>query len=295
MNGSKILQKLLLEFCSNPENFWGENTRQLKKFKNRHSSLLNFYNYSQENLVDFILSAAAIRVKEKVPTLYIPSFGSSGSHLVQDILANFQNSIPLGEVYIAPTLVEKVSTMDQTFKRIFIEAYCLLYSGSLQNTFKLVPIINTAHKPSLLHFGDFSSCYRSCLLVRDPLQIVISRTFRKDEFRSYMHKKGISDLDYMKENIDKTKRFFRAALNFKHEFSVKYEDIVCESNDAINSLLEFTNMRGEIDKMKMSFSHSLHGSDKTNLFKGERKVIDESYLSYIKNELHDLRTVLGYL
>lgn len=54
-------------------------------------------------------------------------------------------------------------------------------------------------------------------MIRDPVDIVISRTFRKQEFCAYLGHDCSSDVDYAKHNVERVKKFFNAAMKDKHD------------------------------------------------------------------------------
>lgn len=197
-------------------------------------------------------------------------------------------------MYIAPKLIELVQGVDEYSKKLFLEAYSLLHCADSSNLYKNVPIVNTVHKPSLQYFSTFTNAYRSCLIIRDPVDIVISRTFRKDEYRSYLNKDTVSDLDYLKDNITKTKSFFKSAINFNHEFILRYEDIISQPAIAANTLCNILDRPTKLEDMMDAISYSLTESTNANIYVGEKIKVESHFIDFATSELSQIRKSLGY-
>lgn len=288
------VKDFLTEYIRNPELYWRGNTRQVSKTLRRFNYISKHYGFDEKSIVSIVISLAEQRINNNTLTIYFPSFGSSGSHLVQDIVANFTPIIPLGELYIAPELIELMQELDEYSKKLFLEAYSLLHCADSSNLYKNVPIVNTVHKPSLQYFSAFSSAYRSCLIIRDPVDIVISRTFRKDEYRSYLNKDTVSDLDYLKDNITKTKSFFKSAINFNHEFILRYEDIISQPEIAAHTLCDILDRPNKLEDMMNAISYSITESTNTNIYVGEKIKVESHFIEFATSELSQIRKSLGY-
>lgn len=287
------LEILLNDFLENLDFYWNNNQRQIKKTFNRVSVIKKQYGWANKDLVFYSLSVADYRILNGLPTIYVSSFGSSGSHLLQNVFVEIKRSIPLGEVYIAPGLVQKVQSLSDDDKLRFMESYHLIHCGQANNFFCNGPIINTVHKANLQYFSDWTSKYKSCFLLRNPIDLVISRTFRKGEYRGYLHPEGISDKAYLEENIRKTKRFYNSAFKFPYDERVKFEDMIENKrpfHESLTNLLSDEN----IESVQLLVDRSIDNGGKTNKFSGEKKEIPSEYLDIAKSQLQDVVLESGY-
>ncbi|MBS9402919.1 hypothetical protein KG088_04690 [Halomonas sp. TRM85114] len=285
---------LLSDFLENLDYYWCGNRRQVKKTSNRVSKINDFYGWSKDELVFFSLSAAKNRIYNNYQTVYISSYGSSGSHLLQSIMSEAKRSIPLGEVYIAPNIINKVQDLSDSDKNKFMEAYHLIHCGAASNFFCNGPIINTAHKANLQYFSEWTIHYNSCFLLRNPVDLVISRTFRKSEYKEYLHPEGISNKEYLNENIRKTERFYNSALRFPYDEKIKFEDII-ENNERFHkSLANIIGGRVDLEKLPFLVEQSINNGKKTNKHSGAKEEIPKEYIRMSKTNLKNVVLKAGY-
>jgi len=291
---SPALHDLVLDFITNTQEYWGSNERQLKKFLTRKERLKLAKGWSDSQLCLNILSISNNRIKNSARTIYLPSFGSSGSHLLQKVIELSIPSNPLGEVYIAPGVIDKVEKLPQEDKSVFIEAYNLLHTADVSQLNEFNSIINTAHSPVLSKFSLWTANYLSMLILRDPVSLVISRTFRKDEYRNYILGSK-DDAEYLQENIDKTIRFYQSASNFNFDSQIRFEDIVsCNNNavEAIQKLLKEYEIDDEI--IIQSMEEAVNGDKHTNKYDGVKIAIPEDLKREAENQLKALKSNFYY-
>lgn len=192
---------LLRKFLFNIDEFWEGNRRQAEKSRKRLDAITNFYSHDRDQCLGFLSRIADERLNSNRRTLYLPSFGASGSHLVQHIVATSTNAITLGEVYMPPMAERHALELDGQERVKFMEMYHLASTSTPWMIPSRGTIVNTAHKAKLQFFSENTAKFSSVLIMRDPCDIAISRTYRKGEYRSYLGKDSISDDDYLSENI----------------------------------------------------------------------------------------------
>lgn len=262
------LEKTLIDYINNPIDFWEGNTRQAGKSINRFSQLVDYYSWPTEYLVRLIIAAARERVNANVPTIYISSFGSSGSHLLQHVLVNALGFIGLGEIYLPPKFEQKMGESDKETNKLLIECYHLIHSIPV-DVFSKKQIINTAHKAKLQGFSENTNYFKSALLVRNPIDLTISRTFRKNEYREYLNKGKTSDEDYFFENLMKTKKFYKAALNHSYDQYFTYEELLSCNYELVSRITDLANSQecssevyeSLVDAVNVGASNKYNGPD----------------------------------
>ena len=84
---------------------------------------------------------------------------------------------------------------------------------------------NTAHLPDLAVYTRNDLPSRKVLLIRDPVEIVLSRTLRKPAFRRYLGRETTDDARYLRENIVQVGRFYRKVEPEGYDLVVRYEDL----------------------------------------------------------------------
>lgn len=282
----KYVRKVVGSFVESPENYWQQNSRQLKKSSNRIIRLLNYYGWSAESLVEFILCLAEERIKNNAKTIYLSSFGSSGSHLLQHVLIESFGMIGLGEIYLPQPLEKILKEADLVSRQVLLECYHLLHSPP-ENIFKNKPIVNTAHKATLQTFSSSTALFTPVFIVRNPVELAISRSFRKDEYRNYLGKADVSNEEYLKENIEKTKRFYQSALKYPYEYYLFFEDVTKNQEKVAKTLSFISEKEGDESIVLESLRKALKEGS-TNKYSGPKTVVPESLVSLAEGELKEI-------
>lgn len=278
--------RLLLDFVFEIEFYWQGNTRQAEKAKSRIAEIQNFYGWSRSALINILVSVANERIFNRSNTLYLPSFGSSGSHLLQHVLKSSYGMIALGEVYLPPlmgtALRENLSNAD---RNVVIEVFHLLH-GHPKSIFSDREIVNTAHYPDLGEFKDFTKRFKKALILRSPVDVMISRTFRKNEYREYLGKSDTSDFDYLKENVGKAKKFYTTALDSDFDEHFFYEDMLATNQSFAKAIVSFVGRGSEniiLRELKSAIDESA-----SNKYKGPPIQPPNDCVAYAESELSDI-------
>lgn len=176
--------------------------------------------------IERILALAAERLEEGGPTLYLNNTGSSGSHWLMAMLREGAGILGQGEIYVPlPFLYGRIEPLVRPEKALFLQAVYLarLLTGTPGD--RRASLANTAHLPDLAAYTRNDLRARRVLLVRDPVEIVLSRTLRKPQFRAASGWTEADDVRYLRENIRRVRRFLAAAGREDYDLRVRYEDL----------------------------------------------------------------------
>lgn len=289
------MEALLKDFIDAPNKYWKDNPRQQTKFRKRTKAIKSLYSWSDDDMRFFVVKAAKWRLTNRHFTAYIPSHGSSGSHLVQKILDKCVPTHPLGEVYLPPELTPKIDELGPAQASLMVEAYNLLHTTSPSRLFSPCLIVNTAHYSNLQEYSRWTRHFRSMLIIRHPVDLVVSKTFRKPEYRRYSGHSNTDDWEYLNLNIDNTLRFYESALDTGYQRIVKFEDVIGDAKAVvppISSLLEGYGV--DAGQIVQAVNSSANSGQDTNKYSGEVPTVDRAYADYAANRLTDITERLGY-
>lgn len=280
--------ELLYDYLSYPDKYWGDNDRQLAKSKARMKLCLQYYGFNKKQLVNFLVRVSEERIRNECTTLYLPSFGSSGSHLFQHVISLAVPTIKLGEVYIPDLFESNLSKLPREDRFLFMEMYNLASSSTPWMIPSRGVLINTAHKAKLQFFSENTKKYRSMLICRNLVDLVISRTFRKNEFRKYIGKHEVEDWEYLEDNIKKTINFYKGALSYNFDGYLRFEDFFDPNlgheriSNSISGVLEVFNKKMAV---KDAIPVALSDDKETNKFSGDRVEVPDRYIEHAKERL----------
>ena len=205
-------------YLRRPRDFWPEGRRQPEILEERR--------VEPESIIRLAETRRAVRPS----TVFIVNCGSSGSHWFEFLMTASSRIAPCGEVYLPRLDVDDPASMWDAVHLAHADAPTV---DSI--------LVNSAHqwRPS-----NESSPARTLLLVRDPVDIALSRTFRKPELREQSHA-DTSDDDYLDLNCDVVARFFTTAAARRRppDEVVRYEDlradpvaVVCSAMSRIDAV-----------------------------------------------------------
>ena len=280
--------ELITDFLSNMEVYWGGNQRQLKKSIGRVNRMRKFHAWTNADLARQMAVLADQRLAKKSRTLYLSSFGSSGSHLIQYALSMTASCLPLGEVYLAPRLELMLQELSDEEKYKSIEMYHLVHSTAPEWLTSQCAIINTAHRAKLQVFSECTYEFSSAFIFRDPVQLALSRAFRKGEYRNYLGKESTTDLEYLTENIEKTIKFYELALRYDYDEFLFFEDVQSNRDRLAESLSNLLGAPMLKDEFNSNLLMALDNGSSTNKFSGEDKSDSGQYLEYTTEKLTPL-------
>jgi hypothetical protein len=233
-------EALISQYLRNPDRFWGENTRQSDKLKRRLAFLSKQTGLAKRDLVKRVTALAIARRDRSSRNVYISNAGSSGSHWLEFMLAGLDNLLPVGEVYIPAAFWSRLRAVPQAERKICLDAVYIAHCGKVDEGMISAGMLNSAHHPTWKRFSAVDGNALKVLLLRDPADIVLSRTFRKSEYRQYVGG-GNDDRVYLSRNIDYVRNFMSKIDRSEFDCVVRYEDLV---DDPASVLRRVTSLLG---------------------------------------------------
>ena len=297
---------LIRDYLTSAAKFWPKgNQRQVDKLDARLSRHESRTDLNRAGVIDQILTLAACRSASRTNTLFLVNAGSSGSHWIETMLAEFSAVARLGEVYFPPKLRRRAKSLGPDGSRMLMHSIHLAHGSWLTDKAKTDLFISSAHVTDTS--AEYLSLYRSAfpdglcvLLCRDPYDIVVSRAFRKDEYRKFIAV-DMDDDAYLNRNIDYVKLFYCHNLKNKFDARIRYEDFRENPHGALQSLLHLMGVVGTKEQLRSAIERHDRGAitsgqarDSANLFQGDRVKVSAEHRSCILKRMEPIRLALGY-
>ena len=290
---------LFTKYIEHPELYWKiPSHRQIIKLNNRILKIKETYQLNTLDIITRVCSLVISRTSKRGKTILISNIGSSGSHWLQAMISEIDGFYGIGEVYIPPSLIDELSFFSRESQRKIFDAINVIHTGTLSKSLITCSVINTAHNANQHRWTYLDNSIFRILLVRNPIDICESRTFRKTEYRNYLHS-SISDDEYLIENINKINKFFKEALNSKFDIIIKYESLLSDSVSIIQKILQA--LGKQVDELlveeivkKYSMENVRGDLNYTNLYKGKYENIAKKYQKVMEIELKHVSRELGY-
>ncbi|OLT41905.1 hypothetical protein BJF86_02555 [Serinicoccus sp. CNJ-927] len=188
-----------------------------------------------EEVYETLMAWARERATNRPMTYFVVNPGSAGSHWLQEMMADAGNMNPCGDVYLPPAFMTAGASLGDTPRGLLFDASHLLQAyRPIDQSLKL-PLINTAHIRGWGQHQLMPDPRRLILLSRDPLDVVISRTFRKPDYRAQQFSKE-DDFTYLQRNIQFVKNFYERGKNSTPDAIVRYEDLRRDPRTQITKL-----------------------------------------------------------
>lgn len=287
----------LADYVEQPTSFWPEDrplqARKLEEAVQRHSSALGL---AAPRLVETVIEATQARADAGTPTLFLINCGSSGSHWLEAMLAAAIPGVrPCGEVYIPPVASERLAEQPAA-RSCFADGLHQLHMEQRAPAGPRDILINSAHSwgPHDMMPGSAVSVF----LVRDPLDVVASRTFRKPKLRRHLSPSS-SDVEYLDKNVAFVTKFYRSALRRKPRHIVRYEDLRTRPEQALGALASLLgrpagqDALAEVARTYSAEGQARSGARLSNTYRGNAKA-PEGLLAEAAEKLQGLRKDLDY-
>ncbi|MCE8031556.1 hypothetical protein EKK97_12795 [Billgrantia tianxiuensis] len=296
---------MLRDYLLSPEKFWPEThcRNSLKLQKNLIKGCGSNDKKIIEKYVDNIISLAELRSRFSPKHVYIVNAGSSGSHWLEKMLSFFPNFHNGGEIYIPKNLINYMGKISGDQANIILDAIYIVHTGDVFKDSLSATISNSAHLAKHNRISKFSRNKLRVLLLRNPVDIVASRTFRKDEYKKYVAPNA-SDKEYLERNCSYVENFFKEIVYDDFDIILKYEDILSDPKNIISKILSYIDVSAcdaDLEKVvaltsKEAIKKSVEeGRDAvTNVYLGERKDYGWA-MEYIEKRVHDVALSMGYL
>jgi hypothetical protein len=100
----RTLLDLTRKYLNDPAATAGLNQRQSAKLNLFLVRAQDALSWPRQDVIEYILSLAVLRLRHGKPTLYINNVGSSGSHWLNQMLKEGLGLLGTGEIYVPPSV-----------------------------------------------------------------------------------------------------------------------------------------------------------------------------------------------
>jgi Sulfotransferase family len=298
----KTTLTLTRSFLLEPSKYWGPDApRQLHKLVRglrRSAGPGERSGY----VVEEVLALALLRTAHAPPPIYLTNTGGSGSHWLEAMLSLAAGVHVCGEVYFPKPVLEQLQGMDAANAGFFLNAIHMAHTGKVGPQLAAGYLVNSAHVINVAAIAALTPGAKKVFLIRDPFDVVMSRTFRKATHRADVAP-DMDDATYLAHNCDFVERFHRALAAEQFDAVVRYEDLVARP---VVALTELTGALG-LDVTAESIRAAAEATSKAtvlsqraqgvkaggNLYAGEL-VNNERHEAWARERLAALRRRLDY-
>jgi hypothetical protein len=280
-----------------PEGMWTDNKAHMalrfESFIARYGATLG--TSCRERIVEDVLQKANLREKDRPLTVFITNPGGCGSHWLQAVLTRHFQMSGCGEAYISDSAMRFISDQAEPVRSYFLDCIHLIHSYDGANTLERAALINTAHASGWLLSSAMSAPKLRIVLVRDPVDTAISRTFRKQAHRDKYFPLD-NDEAYLERNLSYIEKFYSKFRSDKFDVLVRYEDMRSNMRSVVEKIEEHASSfsRGNSIESTLSYFDESSGGQ-TNKFAGDPPVIPQLLKEHAAFQLAELRKKLGYL
>lgn len=272
--------KSVVDYLLSPEPYWPA-THQRNAIKLQRFIRAGAKSDSLRGFIQDIVDLARIRARFKPMHLYIVNMGSSGSHWIESMLGLLPGFYNGGEIYLPKAMrahLEAVSAFDAA---ISLDAIYLAHVGGIREDFLTAKLSNSAHLAKHEVISSYSTMKRVVLLLRNPVDVAMSRTFRKDEYRQDVAPNS-KDEEYLEMNCAFVERFIQSVDMKGFDLVVKYEDFESLPAKNLSSLAELVGIKCEKETLRRAVQAASKDSVAKAVQKGER-AINNVYLGEKKD------------
>lgn len=260
---------LARRYLTQPEPFWeGASDRQVRKLHGMLRSAARSTGRQSDGVIEEILAIARLRTHHAPAPIYLPNIGSSGSHWLEAMLARATGAHACGEVYFPKTLLESLPV--GTDVQFFMHAVLALHTGGCDPQLVGGRFINSAHISRISRVADLTPGSLRVLLVRHPLDVVMSRTLRKPEYRQDVAPE-LDDKAYLERNCKVVERFYLESAQEHYDATLRYEDLLEDPTGAMTELIDRLGMTTTPDALAFAIQSTSPEAVKGAAERGERK------------------------
>lgn len=292
---------LLETYCRTPEHFWpAAGARQARKLEQRLRRVGQFLDGDRLGAPAAVSHLAARRDGRHRRTVYLSNIGSSGSHWLESMLMNGAGLLGAGEVYLPPKLRMAVADLPDREAARFIDGLHLLHAVVDPTLDRMDSVVNSQHVARPQAFLDADPGALRVLLLRDPVAVCLSRTYRKDEYRQDVSPDA-DDLAYLDLNIKKVASFLAAAREEVYDLVIRYEQLCIDPVPAVAAICALTGTSFDPDTLHQTAAEqsadqvSGRGSEaQTNLFSGVPRSVPQKARDHATKLLREEAEYFGY-
>tara|TARA_R110002124_G_scaffold277030_3_gene448096 strand:+ start:2403 stop:3302 length:900 start_codon:yes stop_codon:yes gene_type:complete len=279
------------DYILNAERFWPPtHKRNVVKIMRALDAYAGESSSDKDECIDELLAVAKIRGRFNAKHLYLINTGSSGSHWIEAMLGLLPGFYNGGEIYLPPKVRSSLKNLNKKSANEFLDVIYLLHSGGIHKDALTATLSNSAHLAKHQQMSEYSINKSTVLLLRNTVDVVISRTFRKDEYKNDVAP-SLDDQQYLERNCVYVESFFSNLDETSFDAIVKYEDFVASPLSNLKKLVELIEMEVTEDQLQHSIDRTSMkselkavekgGNALTNVYLGDRKNYDwaRGYLS----------------
>lgn len=279
------------DYILNADRFWpSTHKRNVVKIM-RAFDACSIKSLSDKNgCIDELIAVAKIRERFNAKHFYLINTGSSGSHWIEAMLGLLPGFYNGGEIYLPPKIRSSLKTLNKKSANEFLDVIYLLHSGGVHKDALTATLSNSAHLANHQLLSEYSANKNTVLLLRNPVDVVISRTFRKDEYKKDVAP-SLDDKEYLERNCVYVENFFANIDESSFDAIVKYEDFVGAPLSNLKKLAELIGLEVTENQLqyaidRTSMKSELQAVEKggnalTNIYLGDKESHDwaKDYLS----------------
>lgn len=292
---------LFERYCRTPEVFWpGASARQARKLHQRVLRVSRFLGGDRRASPASVWDLTGRRHGLRRRTVYLSNIGSSGSHWLEAMLVDGAGLLGAGEVYLPPKLRMAVADLPDYEAARFIDGLHLLHAVVDPTLDRMDSVVNSQHVARPQAFLDADPGALRVLLLRDPVEVCLSRTYRKDEYRQDVSPEA-DDLAYLDLNIKKVASFLAAARGEVYDLVIRYEQLCIDPVPAVAAICALTGTPFDPDSLHQTAAEqsadqvSGRGNEaQTNLFSGVPRSVPQKARDRVTKLLREEAEYFGY-
>lgn len=274
----------LLEYFHDAERFWpkthSRNAIKLNRFLERGAKTKN--EAGIRRYIENVIHIADLRQQFNVKHFYLVNPGSSGSHWVEAMLgfvSGFHNG---GEVYLPGPVIQRLKEVDFESAKVFVDALYLIHSGGVYKDSLTCAVSNSAHLAFHDKMSRFSDEKVTALLVRNPVDVVLSRTFRKSEYKNDVAHR-LDDREYLESNCNYVEKFFEGVAGSEFDIVVRYEDFLSNPKKRLEYIVEALGLECREEEMDLAVKKTSKNEIRKTISSGSKPATN-LYLDKVKEE-----------
>ena len=294
------------DFISGSPVFWSGDDyfskRNLQKISKALSRIRSAHpDLSLQEMASEISDAVSRRTaKIDSKIVYIISKGGSGCHYLGGLLSNFEDFKAIDEVYFPDYLLSLATNAGLPGSAEFIELVNFFHMGMLRNHDNITPV-NLMHlrfdmQPSLIHRLDPRSKF--IFLVRNPVDIAISRGLRKENYRlSNSAFKDLTEAEFFSLQVNNVKSHFdrlQMQVERVENLIIRYEDLIDKPSNALKEALDFCDLKVGHSEVKERLSMGQSSETTSNLNEDPKPELSAEQNRIIDSVLKDTSIDWGY-
>lgn len=295
---------MIRQYLSEPKRFWPEthyrNATKIDRFL--YSGCESKHKKEMESYIENIINLGHLREKFSPKHLYLVNAGSSGSHWIEAMLGLLPNFYNSGEVYIPSKIINYLTGLTSKQANVMLDIIYLVHTGGIYKDSLTASLSNSAHLADHEKISCFSSNKVTVLLLRNPVDVAISRTFRKNEYKEEVAP-TLSDKEYLEKNCVYIENFYKG-LNMKSfDAVIRYEDFIENTFDSLQSLAGLIEIKASDEDVNRAVEKTSQKEEKnmldkkgttlTNIYMGEKNNYAWAK-SYVSERLNDILVTHKY-